>query len=231
MKRLLAILATLVLLFAVAVAVKFAMQPQLTDLDAEAAPSAPTEHVKQSPETPGPKSLASKSSPPKSLALKPKAAPALQVAQEDTSAMPTVTTTTTTHGGWTVGCTQAGDPVVKTCTATFRVFDKKTNQNLLVWVLGRNREGQLLAEFLTATEVMVQPGVVLVLDDGKPVKADYVECGSRGCKARLLLADDVLGRMKSAKKARIDMTRLDGKVIQFSIDIPGTDLALRDLGA
>lgn len=216
MKRLLAILATLVVLFAVAVAVKFAMQPLLTDLEASAASPAPAENAKQSPET---------------LAPKPQAAPALQVAQEDTSATPTVTTTTTTHGGWTVGCTQAGDPAVKTCTATFRVFDKQTNQNLLVWILGHNREGQLLAEFLTATEVMVQPGVVLMLDDGKPVKADYVECSARGCKARLLLTDDVVGQMKKAKKARIDMTRLDGKVIQFGIDIPGTDLALRDLGA
>src|SRR5690606_21895651 len=104
----------------------------------------------------------------------------------------------------------AGDPPVKTCTATFRVFNKNTNQNLLVWMLGKNREGRLLAEFMTMTDVQVQPGVVLVLDDAEPVKAPYVECTSRGCKARLELGGDLIERMKAATKARIELTRIDG---------------------
>lgn len=210
MKQLLTLLAMLVVLFAAAVASKFLMEPMRNDLKAQAAPRATPEQPAQTPEK----------------------APVIKAAQkEDAPAMPTVTTTTTTHGGWTVSCTEAGDPAAKACTATFRVFDQKTNQNLLVWVLGRNRDGQLLSEFHTATEVMIQPGVVLTIDDRKPVRADYVECSARGCKARLLLSDEIAEGMKTAGKARIDMTRIDGKVIQFTLDIPGTDLALRDLGA
>lgn len=154
-------------------------------------------------------------------------------APENKAAMPTTstTTTTTTHGGWTVTCSEAGNPPAKVCSASFRVINKQNNQNLLVWVFGRNKEGKLLAEFLTLTDVLVQPGVVVTLDDGKPIKADYVECTSRGCKARLEMTPNLVRQMKGAKKARIDMTRLDGQVIQFSMDIPGIDLALGDLGA
>lgn len=206
MRRLLATLAMLVVLLGGAVASIIFLKPLLDEFEAEAAPRVTAEQVPQQP--------------------------IVQAAQnEEGAAMSTVTTTTTTHGGWTVSCSQAGDPPAKTCTATFRVFNKNTNQNLLVWVFGHDREGRLLAEFLTLTDVLVQPGVVVVLDDGNPVKADYVECTSKGCKARLELTADLVGRMKAAKKARIDMTRLDGQVVQFTMDIPGIDLALRDLGA
>lgn len=154
-------------------------------------------------------------------------------APETKPAMPTTstTTTTTTHGGWTVTCNEGGTPPAKVCSAMFRVINKQNNQNLLVWVFGRNKDGKLLAEFLTLTDVLVQPGVVVTLDDGKPLKADYVECTSRGCKARIELTPNLVRQMKAAKKARIDMTRLDSQVVQFTMDIPGIDLALGDLGA
>lgn len=205
MKRLFATLVMLVALFAGAVGAIMFIKPLVEEFQAVAAPRA-------TPEVP--------------------ATPLIQAAQkEQATTMPTVTTTTTTHGGWTVSCTETSNPAVKTCTASFRVFNKNSNQNLLVWVLGHDREGRLLAEFLTMTDVLVQPGVVVVLDNAQPVKADYVECTSKGCKARLVLSADLIKSLKGAKKARIDMTRLDGQVVQFTMDIPGIDLALRDLGA
>lgn len=153
-------------------------------------------------------------------------------AQENPPAMATTTTTTTTtHGGWTVSCNTSGTPPVKVCSASYRVFNKQNNQNLLVWVFGRNRENKLLAEFMTLTDVQIEPGVVLTLDGGTPIKAGYVECTTRGCKARLEMTPNLVRQMKAAKKARLDMTRLDGQVIQFSMDIPGIDLALGELGA
>ena len=36
---------------------------------------------------------------------------------------------------------------------------------------------------------------------------------------------------KSAAKARIGFTLLNGKVMEVGVDIPGVDLALADLGA
>jgi invasion protein IalB len=139
-------------------------------------------------------------------------------------------TTTTTHGGWTVTCSEGGTAPAKSCSANFRVINKKNNSVILVWLIGRNKDGKLLAEFLTFTDVMIQPGVMVAIEEAKPVKADYVSCTPKGCKASLDLTPNLVRQMKEAKKAKIDMTILDGQVIQFAMDIPGIEKALADLG-
>lgn len=153
-----------------------------------------------------------------------------QAAQKgDAVTTPTKTTTTTsTYGGWTVQCQESGE--TKVCSATFRVFNKENNANILVWAFGFNTEGKFLAELNTLTDILIEPGVVLTLDEGKPIKVNYVECSTRGCKARLEMTPNLVRQMKAAKKAKIDMTRLDGQVIQFAMEIPGIDQALADLG-
>ncbi|MEP9388823.1 invasion associated locus B family protein [Mesorhizobium sp. KR9-304] len=139
-------------------------------------------------------------------------------------------TTTTTHGGWTVTCSEGGTEPAKTCSANFRVINKKNNSVVLVWLIGRNKDGKLLAEFLTLTDIMIQPGVMVAIEEAKPVKAEYVSCATKGCKASLDLTPNLVRQMKEAKKAKIDMTLLDGQVVQFAMDIPGIDMALADLG-
>jgi invasion protein IalB len=147
------------------------------------------------------------------------------------AATTSTTTTTTKHDGWTVTCNEGGDPPKKICSANYRVIDKKSSSNILVWLIGRNAEGKLLAEFLTLPGVIIEPGVAVSLDEAKAVKADYVSCSAKGCKASMELTPNLTRQLKAAKKAKIDITRLDGKVLQFSMDIPGIDAALADLGA
>lgn len=147
----------------------------------------------------------------------------------DAVAAPSKTTTTTsTFGGWTVQCDETADK--KVCSANFRVINKQNNTNVLVWLFGFNKDGKFLTELLTLTDVQLEPGVVLTLDEGKPIKAGYVECSTQGCKARLEMTPNLIRQMKGAKKAKIDITRLDGQVIQFAMEIPGIDQALGELG-
>ncbi len=141
------------------------------------------------------------------------------------------TRTTRSFGGWTVVCNEGGEPVRKVCSANFRVINKENNANLLVWLVGYNAEGQLLSEFLTLTDVLIQPGVAVTLQGGQPVTAPFVECSTRGCKARLGMSGDFVAQLKSATSATIAVTRLDGQIIQFQMEIPGIDEALAELGA
>lgn len=141
-----------------------------------------------------------------------------------------VTTTTTTYQGWSVQCTDSGKKDGKACAASFRVIDQKSKGNLLVWLMGKNAKGEKLAEFLTLTDVLIKPGVGLSLDDAEPVRAEYVSCGGNGCKASLALDKALVAKLKSAKKARVDMTRLDGQVIQFTMDVTGIAPAMADIG-
>jgi invasion protein IalB len=139
-------------------------------------------------------------------------------------------TTTAKFGGWTVTCNQAGEAAAKVCSANFRVVTKENNANILVWVIGFNAKGALLSEFLTLTEVQIQPGVGVTLDDATTLKADFVECGVKGCKARLEMSPSIVRSMKAATKATIAMTRLDGQVLQFQMEIPGIGEAMAELG-
>src|SRR5690606_18608846 len=140
------------------------------------------------------------------------------------------TTTTTTFGGWTVSCNEGGTPPRKVCSANFRVMNKENRANVLVWVIGFNAQGALLSEFLTLTDVQIQPGVNVTFDEGTPVKADYVECTTNSCKARLAMSPDLIRELKAASKSTIEMTRLDGQVLRFQMEIPGVGEAMAELG-
>ena len=160
------------------------------------------------------------------------------VAQADTKAPRTdadgagskSVTTTTTFGGWTVTCNEGDNAPAKVCTANFRVINKQNNSVILVGLIGRDAEGKLLAEILTTSDVMIKPGVVIALDEAPAVKAEFVSCTSKGCKASLYLTPALVEQMKVTSKAKIDVTLIDGQIIQFAMDIPGIDKALAELG-
>jgi invasion protein IalB len=159
------------------------------------------------------------------------------IAQEQTAPQPaaptTTTTTTSQHGGWTVTCTAAGEPAQKTCSAQFRVVSKENNNALvLVWLLGRNAEGKLLAEFATPSDVQIKPGVGVSLDDASIGPAEFISCTSnQGCRAALELTPKLARDLKQAKKANVAITLLNGKLLQIGVDINGIEQALTELGA
>lgn len=160
---------------------------------------------------------------------------ASMIAQAETTPAPDATTTittTTTHGGWTVTCKEASDPAQKKCSAEFRVVAKENKGVVLIWLLGRNAEGKLLAEFVTPSDILIKPGVSIVLGDFKPAsKAEFVSCTSRkGCRASIDLTPKLVRELKEARKATIGLTLLNGKVMQIGVDIPGIAQALADLG-
>lgn len=160
------------------------------------------------------------------------------VAQEQPAPQPaapstTTTTTTSQHGGWTVTCTVAGEPAQKTCSAQFRVVSKENNNALvLVWLLGRNAEGKLLAEFATPSDIQIKPGVAVSLDDTNIGAAEFVSCTSnQGCRAALELTPKLARDLKQAKKANVAITLLNGKLLQIGVEINGIEQALAELGA
>ena len=163
----------------------------------------------------------------------------MRIAQDDNGKAPrngtsaegvSTTRTTKSFGGWTVICNEGGEPVKRVCTANYRVINKQNNSNILIWLVGFNSEGQLLSEFLTLTDVLIPPGVSVTLEDNEPVTAGYVECTTKGCKARMNMSDELLSQLRSASNATIGITRLDGQLIQFQMQIPGVDQALAELG-
>lgn len=144
----------------------------------------------------------------------------------------TTTTTTTTHGGWTVTCSQAGEPPTKTCSAAFRVVSNENKALVLIWLLGRNKEGKLLAEFITPSDILIRPGVTVVLNESKQLKAEYVSCtAQQGCRASVELTSKTTRDLRSTARAKIGITLFSGQVMEVAFEILGIEQVLIDLGA
>lgn len=144
----------------------------------------------------------------------------------------TTTTTTTTHGGWTVSCTEGGDMPARVCSAEFRVVNKENQALVLIWLLGRNAEGQLLSEFVTPSNVMIKPGVSVTLDGEKATSAEYVYCtNNQGCRAAMDLPPRLIRSLRQAAKATIGIALSDGRPLEIGIELNGLGDVLTGLGA
>jgi invasion protein IalB len=136
-------------------------------------------------------------------------------------------TVTMQYGGWKVTCDEAGGSAI--CSAAFRVVNRQTNATILTWMVGRGSEGQLLTEFFVPTEILITPGVSMVLEDGPAYKADFVACGRQACKAVLPLDAALASELASATKATLSLTASNGKVTNFSMGIDGIAAAMAEL--
>jgi invasion protein IalB len=136
-------------------------------------------------------------------------------------------TVTMQYGGWKVTCDEAGSSSV--CSAAFRVVNRETNATILTWMVGRGSDGQLLTEFFVPTEILIKPGVSMVLEDGPAYTADFVACGRQACKAVLPLDAALASELASATKATLSLTASNGKVTNFSMGIEGIAAAMAEL--
>ena len=136
-------------------------------------------------------------------------------------------TVTMQYGGWKVTCDEAGESSV--CSAAFRVVNRETNATILTWLVGRGRSGQLLTEFFVPTEILIEPGVSVVLEEGPAYKAEFVACGRSACKAVLALDPALASELASATKATLSLTASNGKVTNFSMGIDGIAAAMAEL--
>ena len=136
-------------------------------------------------------------------------------------------TVTIQYGGWKVTCDETGSSTV--CSAAFRVMNRETNATVLTWLVGRDSDGQLLTEFFVPTEILIKPGVSMVLEDGPAYKADFVACGRSACKAFLPLDAALASELAAATKATLSLTASNGKVTNFSMGIDGIAAAMAEL--
>jgi invasion protein IalB len=136
-------------------------------------------------------------------------------------------TTTTNHGSWRVTCEENASERV--CSATLRVMNKNSQANLLVWLIGRNAEGQARAQFSTPTNILIRPGVQLQLDEGETLTVQYSSCQPRGCTATTELPPELADQLRETQKATISIVTTENKTISFSINIAGIAETLADL--
>jgi invasion protein IalB len=138
-------------------------------------------------------------------------------------------TTTVSYNGWVVTCVKQEKSAPETCSAIFKVIDKKKNATIMSWLVGFNKKKVLLSEIITPTDVLIAPGVELIIDGGKPMKKLYTACGVRGCKTNFPLTKKLRSSLAKAKKVSISISTLKNRKISFNLGFQGFGKALADL--
>ena len=134
-----------------------------------------------------------------------------------------------TIGSWLVNCdTQLAAPAG--CFAQFSYVDGKTRKPVVTWTLGFNRAGELLSEFRSPIDVMIEPGVTAYFWDNRPEKTNYVSCRTDGCLSRTRISRTLLDNLKTDPEVTFVITNADGKEVSFKITTDKTRQAVRLLG-
>ena len=139
------------------------------------------------------------------------------------------TTTSVTYNGWVVRCVTKDAKAKEKCTARFTVINKKSKKTLLLWLVGYNKKNVLMTELLTPNNVLIEPGVELLIDKKLPVKTLYHSCGPRGCWSRLVMSKKLRARLAKAKTVSVKVATRNGKIINFNIGFKGFAKALKDI--
>lgn len=138
-------------------------------------------------------------------------------------------TTTVSYNGWVVTCVRQDKSTSETCSAIFKIIDKKKNATIMSWLVGFNKKKVLMSEIVTPTDVVIAPGVELIIDGGAPIKKPYTACGVRGCKTNFPLSKKLRARLAKAKKVSVTISTLNSRKISFNLGFQGFGKVLTDL--
>jgi invasion protein IalB len=139
------------------------------------------------------------------------------------------TTTTANYDGWVVTCVSTNASKGEACSANFRLADKEKKNILMTWLVGFNNKQVMMSELVTPTNVLIAPGVELIIGEAKPIKILYNACGTRGCKSSFPMSKKVQASFAKAKKVSVKFVRLDGRAVSFGLAFQGFGRAYRDL--
>jgi invasion protein IalB len=134
---------------------------------------------------------------------------------------------TSKFGNWAVVCPPAGDKSGARCVAQLSLIDSKRKIVLVAWRIGLDKSQKLLTDMVTPTDVLIAPGVSLLVGKGPVVKMPYVSCGLQGCLSRTFVNATMLDNLKNTTAATVVLAANNGKALKLKLDTTGVGDALR----
>ena len=116
----------------------------------------------------------------------------------------------------------------KTCWATMRVTDAKSNRVVLVLKVGRDGKDVPTLAVTTPTGVIVREGVDFTL--GQNVRRlAFQTCGQAECEASIAYDQAFANDLAAAKEATVGFYLADGRQVNVKVAISGIDKVLANL--
>lgn len=148
------------------------------------------------------------------------AASSPQVQVADTQAVPKKNAPQQ-FGAWVVTCAEVAEGAPKNCVARLAIRDKERNVTVINWLIGYNKDRELLLEITTPVDVLIAPGLKMVIGEGAAQTFAYLSCASAGCVTRIRPEARMLDDLRQAKDVKLTIETPAGKAITFAIQVSG----------
>jgi len=137
---------------------------------------------------------------------------------------------TVIYDSWRVICRDVvGVKDKKNCTAILQVAEPKQKRVVFTWVLGYDNKGTLTAVFQTPVGVQLLRGLELKLGQAQVRRVSYITCSSRICEAVTPMNAVLLKEAMASKTATATAYAMNGRGVQFSINMKGFDKTIEAL--
>lgn len=124
-------------------------------------------------------------------------------------------------GAWVVTCAEVADGAPKNCVARLAIRDKERNVTVINWLIGYNKDRELLLEITTPVDVLIAPGLKMVIGEGAAQTFAYLSCASAGCVTRIRPEAQMLDELRQAANVKLTIETPAGKAITFTIQVAG----------
>lgn len=140
-------------------------------------------------------------------------------------------TETTNYDNWIVSCRENVDgKSKKTCSAIFQLIEKERKNVLLVWIIGKSPDGNLMSFIQVPTGIYVEKGIELKIgNEGVTRKMNFVTCEPTRCEAVIQMDNSMSQELSAAQKATATVISNDGRIAKFELNIKGIDKSLSEV--
>ncbi|MGH6735655.1 MAG: invasion associated locus B family protein [Methyloceanibacter sp.] len=166
-----------------------------------------------------------------SAAKKKAPAPAAQgtTAAAPQAAKPPAAKVAGSFGGWTLLCGKEGEDTEERCSLVMPLVEKETQKLVFRVIVTYGPQGNLVLRVDGPTGVALQRGVEFSPDTKKIYRMAFQTCLPMGCKALLLISDDLKKELAAATQGAITVYALNGTPVQTVAALDGFAQALAAL--
>jgi invasion protein IalB len=126
------------------------------------------------------------------------------------------------HGDWQIRCdTPAGAQSEQCALIQSVVAEDRSNAGLTVIILKTADQKSKLMRVVAPLGVLLPSGLGLKLDDKDVGRAGFVRCLPNGCVAEVVMNDDLLNQLKTAKTATFIIFETPEEGIGFPLSLKG----------
>jgi invasion protein IalB len=101
------------------------------------------------------------------------------------------------------------------------IRDKERNITVINWLIGYNKDRELLLEITTPVDVLIAPGLKMIIGEGAVQTFAYLSCASAGCVTRIRPEAQMLDDLRQAANVKLTIETPAGKAITFTIQVAG----------